>query len=320
MKRLLVLVLLISCGRPEARSNLSEAMDWLNDPRGVPGANGALMISAATLPASGSSYHRVWTGSWLPYSQGGSLTATRKYDQATGAQAAVWEQSEVNRFQHISWGGHCNGLAAASTMETEPLRNVYYNGVWFDTSDIKALLTEAWNGGGAIVGGRCNNDQPARDGSGRITDSACRDMNPATLHIVVTNFLGIWHKPIIADTEGGYAVWNYPVTAYRILRTQPLSLSDAGGWLRGYYDGTYPYNPAAVSIQYVQLEMTYSHGGSSVYEYLLELDAYGVIIGGEWYRDSKDSHPDFIWRHTVPTASNPYLNINTIYSIYAGSK
>lgn len=314
-----LLLLLLSCSEQKPQSQLSEAMNWLNDPRGVPGADGPLTTQVGSLPPSGASYHRVWTGSWLPYSQGGSLVATRKYDQVTGAQAASWEQGEVNRFQSISWGGHCNGLAAASTMETEPLRAVYYNGVWFDTADVKALLTEAWNGGGAIVGGRCNYDNVSRDSSGRVIDAACRDLNPATLHIILTNFLGIWHKPIIADSAGGAQVWNYPVTSYQVLYTQPLSRQDGANWLLGT-SGDYPYNPEAVSLQYTQTEITYSTGSKETLEYILELDAAGTILGGEWFRDSKTSHPDFIWRHTVPTTSNPYLDITTIYSIYGRSK
>lgn len=320
IRKLCLLLVIFGCSEERPQSTLSEAMDWLNDPRGVPGADGPLTTLVGSLPSSGSSNHHVWTGSWLPYSQGGSLTATRKYDQATGAQAAAWEQAEVNRFQHISWGGHCNGLAAASTMETEPLRSVYYNGVWFDTSDIKALLTEAWNGGGTIVGGRCNNSYPARDGDGRISDSACRDMNPATLHIVITNFLGIWHKPVILDTEGGYAVWNYPAVSYRIVNSQAISRQTANGWLRGVYEDYYPYNPSAISMQYIQMEITLATGSTLNYYYILELDGKGTIIGGEWYGSSKDNQPDFIWRHTVPTTSNPYLNINVIYDIYSRSK
>lgn len=39
------------------------------------------------------------------------------------------------------------------------------------------------------------------------------------------------------------------------------------------------------------------------YEYILELNASGAIIGGEWVGESKQSHPDFIWLPTGVAAA-----------------
>jgi hypothetical protein len=36
------------------------------------------------------------------------------------------------------------------------------------------------------------------------------------------------------------------------------------------------------------------------YEYVLELDAGGKIIGGEWVGQSKKKHPDFLWKPNAP--------------------
>lgn len=314
MKKLLLILLLVSCGDKTPPSNLSEAMNWLNDPRGVPGAEGPLVTQVDSLPSSGRSSREVWTSSWYPFYDGGTLVATRKYDQAVGAQASSWEQSEVNSMGNVSWGGHCNGLAAASTMEAEPKHGLYYNGVWFSTDDVKALLVEAWNGGGTVVGGRCNQQAVQRDGYGRPLDENCRDLNPGTLHLVVTNFLGIWKKPVIVDADGGEQVWNFPVVYYRITYNQPLSRQDAASWFGGY-----PFNPYAASMRYIQMELTYASGTIATFEYVLELDVYGNILGGEWFRDNRTSHPDFIWRHTVPTLANPYLDVGRIYDIYRRS-
>jgi hypothetical protein len=38
---------------------------------------------------------------------------------------------------------------------------------------------------------------------------------------------------------------------------------------------------------------TYTH--TDHYEYILEIDADGEIIGGEWLNGSKKAHPDFVW-------------------------
>lgn len=322
MKTVIISVILALFGCDKgSTSKVSEAMDWLNDPKGVPGGNGALIYQVDQLPQSGASYQSVWPGSWYPYSQGGTVNATQKYSQLTGDYRAVnWERSESDRLRGYNWAGHCNGYSAASTMEQEPKSNVNMNGLIFYVDDIKGLLAEAWQGGGSIVGGRCNNDNVTRDANGRLQDSACRDLNPATMHIIMTNFLGRWHKPVIMDNDASSNVWNYPVVNYRIAYQQNITKRDANYWLRGVNEDYYPYNDKIVSLKYMQMEIIYSTGYKPTYEYILELDGAGNILGGEWYRDSRYNHPDFVWRHTQPTAENPYLNINVIYDIYRRSK
>jgi hypothetical protein len=78
---------------------------------------------------------------------------------------------------------------------------------------------------------------------------------------------------------------------------------------------SYVFNAQAVKFQKVSLEVDYigessastdGNLGSSInsythtdqYEYILELDAAGKIIGGEWLNESKKSHPDFLWLPT----------------------
>ena len=49
-----------------------------------------------------------------------------------------------------------------------------------------------------FLGGRCNSDegQMTFDRYGRPADRACRDTNPGTLHVVMTNWLGIHGLPL----------------------------------------------------------------------------------------------------------------------------
>lgn len=47
-----------------------------------------------------------------------------------------------------------------------------------------------------------------------------------------------------------------------------------------------------------------------VYDYVLEIDGAGQIIGGEWLGTSKDFHPDFLWYsfgHTSDSAESDDL-------------
>ncbi len=46
--------------------------------------------------------------------------------------------------------------------------------------------------------------------------------------------------------------------------------------------------------------------GRDIYEYILEVDAAGQVIGGEWLGNSRQNHPDFLW---LPESRNPYETI-----------
>src|SRR5205814_1353552 len=57
------------------------------------------------------------------------------------------------------------------------------------------------------------------------------------------------------------------------------------------------------------------------YDYILELDAAGKIVGGEWIGTSKRQHPDFVWlpiRASAPSVAGgkiTYANVKTIYDL-----
>lgn len=74
----------------------------------------------------------------------------------------------------------------------------------------------------------------------------------------------------------------------------------------------YTFNPDAKSFAYLRTQVQYisessaetdgnlrsridSYTGTDTYEYVLELDAAGKILGGEWVGESKKLHPDFLW-------------------------
>lgn len=81
----------------------------------------------------------------------------------------------------------------------------------------------------------------------------------------------------------------------------------------------YAFNAAAVSLRQVQMELSWigesdaatdgnlaatidKYTKKDVYDYVLELDAAGKIVGGEWIGASKQNHPDFLW---LPVKKNP---------------
>jgi hypothetical protein len=318
--------LAVSCGDNSSPSVLKEPIDWTNSPEHIPGADAALVLDPDGLPDSGAAAKPVWTTYWYPISEYGTarrpwegeLSPMEKYDTAMGdssMRATGWEMAQYTYYGNVPWAGHCNGVAAAGTMVDEPRKEVWYNGVRFSVDDVKALMVESFQGGGVVIGGRCNLSALTLDREGRPTDPECRDTNPGSFHIAVTNYLGRFKKPIIADSDPVYPVWNYAITSYRVREKRKLSSSEVAQWMG---ISNYRFNPRATSFAYYQTEVVYSGGFTKIYEYFLELSG-SVIIGGEWYRNSRTDHPDFLWRHTVPTAENPYLNLDVVRSIYEKS-
>ncbi|MCA9635362.1 MAG: hypothetical protein KC420_04945 [Myxococcales bacterium] len=89
--------------------------------------------------------------------------------------------------------------------------------------------------------------------------------------------------------------------------------------VRAAASDVYAFNPDAASLRRIRTELEWiaessqsvdgNLGGvidtytkKDVYEYILELDGAGEIIGGEWLGSSKQNHPDFLW---LPVKKNP---------------
>ncbi|KAJ3087479.1 hypothetical protein HK102_011008 [Quaeritorhiza haematococci] len=195
------------------------------------------------------------------------------------------------------WFGICHAWAPAAILEPEPRCPVQMNGVTFKVMDMKALVTQVYDGANieTVFGGsRCNDPNPAKDGSGRYEDYSCRDLTPDFFHVAVTNMMGTIRSAFIVDVVAADQVWNQGA---KIINP---SLQ------------TYPFNRLAASLAHVITRFGYIvesqndgplvSGGqisaftaTAQYEYLLELDGSGSIIGGEWVGDSKTNHPDFLW-------------------------
>lgn len=326
----IILASLFACGPHHSPqpSLTREAIDSINEPSKLPLA-GEFLLNPRDLPLSGRT-RPVWTGDYWPMASGGTgrrpsageLSALEKYDIVTDnqGQASAWEAAEAARYGNVAWSGHCNGLAAAGIRTKEPIRSVRYRDVDFSPNDVKALLVEAFQNTGTLVGGRCESDEPDRDVFGRVTalDADCRDLNPATLHLALTNYIGLHGAPVIIDREAGLEVWNYPAVAYAFTQ-KAISGVEAMQQLRAESQD-YLYNSRAQRFMLVELQLTLVNEQSFRYSYILEGDGAGNIIGGEWLGGSKFDHPDFIWlTGTQPNPINPYLNTQIIFEIYQQS-
>ena len=325
MKLNVLLILVLSCSDPSIVSQLNEPMNSNNNPHHVGGATSALTFKFTALPKIGS-VSRLWTyGWWWPASEYGTASTRfgspspmEKYDMVSGSYAYEWEIEDSKKYAHVGWAGHCNGLSAARIMTEEPTKSVTYAGVTFTVNDIKALLTESWQGSGYVVGGRCDEKQITFDEYGRIIEEDCRTVNPATFHLVLTNYLGLFGKAVVVDVDVSYAVWNYVAAEFTVLKEEWLTKDDAirAVNLRG---GDYLFNTNAIDFVRIVMRVNYQSFETRTYEYLLELDQKGNIIGGEWIGQNKKNHPDFIWRPTDPIPANPEIDLDIVMDIYKKS-
>ncbi|MBF0362373.1 MAG: hypothetical protein HQK49_15255 [Oligoflexia bacterium] len=245
-----------------------------------------------------------------------------------------------------TWMGICHGWAPASYMSPRPLRAVTISSVnnihkiTFYPADIKALYSLFWANFSyplSIIGGRClleeSDKKIDRDLiSGRILKQECFDTNSGTWHMSVVNQLGVAKKSFIVDVKYDYQVWNQPMISYNYTYFNPQtfkSYPDAKSaliLLKEFKKDKFAHFRSMDTKYVVGVNMKITYGmettpnhlnddpsldssSTSTYNYDLELDETGKIIGGEWY---KDSHPDFLW---TPAADvKPYITLDKMIS------
>ncbi|EGZ11261.1 hypothetical protein PHYSODRAFT_261536 [Phytophthora sojae] len=231
-----------------------------------------------------------------------------------------------------TWYGICHAWTPASMLEEEPRCAVTYNGVTFQPLDIKALLSDVYDGATVstvFTGTRYNGGTDSTDEYGRHSSDSYRDLNPAYFHIAATNLLGKLNATFIADVTAGSEVWNQPVRGFKVYEQTNMTLEEAASTFYGLEE--YPWNSAAKSIVYVKTRLswifeTYTDGAlvstgkvdsyttGAYYYYILEMDDDGNIIGGEWVYDSDDDHPDFIWFPKAKPAADTVTSIGLSYA------
>ena len=208
------------------------------------------------------------------------------------------------------WEGTCNGWATAALKFSEPPPVTITNKdgivVPFASSDIKSLLMlhqffiEKYKSY-AILGDRCENVQSPRMESffpamlGEDSLDACSDSNAGAFHLVLTNMIGRLKKGLVFDVDRDSEVWNQPVYRYSfrvITRTPTSALINTRIW---YAEEEMP-SWEALTIKGKNAEVM------ATYNYEVELNTKGEIIGGKWkdgqaldHKMHRTYHPDFIW-------------------------
>ncbi len=198
-----------------------------------------------------------------------------------------------------------------------------------------------------ISGRRCSLTQDGLQSrptlrSNPLQMDACDDVNPGSFHVGLVNFLGRMKQPIIFDEKQNEEVWNYPIYKYRYTAQGPLDEAQAIAALQlGENIDNWVFNPKArswykialtVSFRYSTTEVPANAGATNTapaelsYEYILEVDGNGDVVGGEWVGNYRVNHPDFIWMPFEPAAptgddsrGNAMMDNKEVISLWAES-
>ena len=212
------------------------------------------------------------------------------------------EQEDSGDDEHYFWG-LCHSWVAASILEPEPTFPVTENGVDFSADELKSLLALEWTRASSrFVGGVCGlaDETLTLDEDGFIIEPECADTNPGSFHLLLTNLLGIEERSFAVDHDMSAPVTILPLASFEVTALDEIDAA-AANELLALEGAAYPFNDDAVSFAHVTTDVTSVDPGAwdgtstDRYEYLLELDAGGLIIGGRWLGDSRFDHPDFTW-------------------------
>lgn len=281
----------------------------------------------------------------------GGKSPLAKFDDAFNGGQSLAVQWERTRHSHrdVSWAGHCNGYSAAAQRHPqEPQKSVTRNGITFAPQDIKALLAEIYmSADWEFLGGqRCDTSGSVPLPGSRADPtvmSGCEDTNPGTFHVAVGNWIGRMQQTLIMDESANDQVWNYPVFKYEVLQATPVSAEQARRLVGG--SGGYIFNPGAAKFVQVRTRTTFpkalpqevlqattrpavyaTYWEQQTLDYVLELNAAGEILGGEWIGASQQNHPDFIWIAFAPLPANgtrymgnPHVDPNEVIRLWAES-
>lgn len=209
-----------------------------------------------------------------------------------------------------------------------------------------------------MIGNSCRNSNPRvdRDNGGRvrITDSDfndnisnCEDVNSAFYHLAILNLMGRHNQAMVVDIDHDDKVNNHPTAGFKIKYFNPSNQNfyntyrGAMAEVGSFDDSRREFrSPRARYIIGVEIEMTfvdYRYFGKKIatdvdiqkykkrtFDYDLELDASGNIVGGEWVNDIRESRvgprrtrtrtvetvgdkPDFLWYAPKGMRAEAYL-------------
>lgn len=282
------------------------------------------------------------------------LSPAELYDIAMGDYRYSLTKKVLSTYKptDLWWEGICDGWSLAAAHYPEPAKTVITNkdgiNVPFGSSDVKGLLSmhDAYNAKGLYVrvGDRCKvngkvkGEELPADGNIGVpskrdaSKSECEDVNAGAFHIVLASMIGINSQGFIADVDRFNDVWNQPVTSYisEVVGDVAVTPKDLKNGIERkvqlktvmtFSEELIFYNAEDAAegyLGFVSKEPVTSTPAqtftSKNYEYVLELNKNGEIIGGEWISETR---PDMLWLKAKDPKFNsskfPLEGLNVIY-------
>ena len=283
-----------------------------------------------------------------------TLSPSELYDIAMGDYKYSLTKKVLKIYspKDLWWEGICHGWSLAASNYPEPDKTVVINKdgvkVPFGASDVKGLLSmhDSFNSKGmyARIGDRCSVvgkvDGEAFEEDGNVSMPSkkdadrpeCADVNAGSFHIVLGSMIGINSQGFVADVDRFNDVWNQPVTGYKSeivgeVEKTPLDLKNGVDkkirvqTVMIYADELEFFSEESAMegiLGFVSKDPVTGTFAQTFaernYDYILELDKNGKIIGGEWISESR---PDMLWMKVKdPSFRNgrfPLEGLNRIY-------
>lgn len=217
------------------------------------------------------------------------------------------------------WHGICHGYAPAAINHPEPASITKVNAdglaIYFYSSDVAGLLSYYYANEVStpvvLIGSRCNYGANSR--IPRRARASCDDLNAGAFHLVLANKLGLLGTGIIVDMERYSEVWNHVAVNYqtRYYAESVPTRNSARGTLKRVQVETIVTYAAAIAPKFDPvLGTAAAEYAQNTYEYFLDIDSAGKVIGGDWISENR---PDFIWSQSKAEFINGWSSLAEIY-------
>ncbi|MBM3383107.1 MAG: hypothetical protein FJY29_11795 [Betaproteobacteria bacterium] len=250
------------------------------------------------------------------------LSPAEKYDIFMGRYDFPTVQTELlrNHSSMPTWYGLCHGWSSATLNYEEPgtvtLRGASGVDVPFSSGDVKALLAYAqgvvFSPMARVLGQRCEadlNTQPHMRNT-----AACRDTNAGSFHLVLANYVGRAGQSVIADFTRGAEVWNFPIYGFstrELVRRAPSLGAAPQTVVEVVVETTVDFIVEVETPNVLPIGDSRSIAAEKIaFQYALELDSLGRIVGGSWITEER---PDFLWIQERADFRGYYGSIEGIY-------
>ncbi len=246
-----------------------------------------------------------------------TLSPAEKYDLFLGRYDYPLKQIVYSSASKRAkdWAGICHGWAPAALNHSEPTPKTVVNpdgiAIPFGSADIKGVLSFYY----AFYTDDQDTDQVGLRcyfGSWLGGARGCNeDLNAGAFHIIIANKFGIQKEGFLVDVDRYNEIWNQPAYGYQtrvISAWLPVSrgaASNAAYEVRVATDFYYTdESDPTWNVVYGTKEQVIT---KVAYQYRLELDAMGNIVGGAW--ESAD-RPDFLWnKHRATSFDGIYSRL-----------